>query len=340
MNKATINDVAEHSGVSIKTVSRVMNNEPNVRQSTKDKVIEAATALNYKPNPSARGLAGNRSYLIGLLYDNPSPAYVLDVQHGVIDACEEGRYGLLILPCDSMKEKLVEELLGKIEQAHLDGVILTPPLSDHFELQAALSKLNLPFVCISGQTRQKDPSHVFIDEVGAAREVTEHLLALGHRRIAFVQGHPQHSASEQRQQGYSEALSAAGIEPAADYQQQGFFTFESGILAAERLLQLARPPSAVFAANDYMAAGVLNVALSSGLKVPDDLAVAGFDEAPVSSQLWPGLTTYRQPVKPMGRRAAQLLLQKINGDDRLDRQLPFLGELLVRGSTAVGVLVH
>lgn len=339
---ATINDVAKMAGVSIKTVSRVVNREPNVREQTREIVQQAIEALNYRPSLAARGLAGGRSFLIGLIYDNASDSFLLDLQHGILAACQERHYGLALCPAISAKSDMVEEVIRWVEATQPDGIILTPPLSDSRDLALALIDKGVPFVSVSSSGTGLGPA-VFIDEFAAAKEMTAHLIDAGHTHIAFVKGPADHTCSELRLQGFCKALEEAGVAFDTALVGEGQFSFESGVAAAERLLQRSEPPTAIFASNDDMAAGVMRVALQKGLRIPDDLAVAGFDDSKMSSQVWPGLSTVRQPIEEIGRLASERLMTAIsnsknNGGQGAatagrndDEVLPF--ELRLRAST-------
>lgn len=315
MSKATIDDVAALAGVSIKTVSRVVNHEPNVRPVTRDKVLEAITRLDYRPNASARSLAGNRSFVIGLLYGNPSANYVIDVQVGVLSTCRPLGYDLLIHPCDYKDEQLSKEIMDLIHQKRIDGLILTPPLTDHLGVLTALKKINIPFVRIAPTLNKEISPYVETNDEEAAYDMTCQLIAMGHVNIGFILGHPDHRAVAHRYEGYKAALIENDIPLNPKWIAQGENSFESGELAARQLLDLAERPTAIFAANDDMAAAVMMVAHQNGIKIPTDLSVAGFDDTPVAHQIWPALTTVRQPIQQMARKATELLLKQLRGRD-------------------------
>jgi LacI family transcriptional regulator len=334
----TIDDVAAQAGVSIKTVSRVVNKEPNVREKTRDKVLEAIKALNYRPNQSARGLAGRRSYLIGLLYDNPSPNYLANLQAGVLAACQEVSYGLALSPVAYGDPETIENIIAWMRQSAIDGVLLTPPLSDSKELVSAIKAEGVPAVVVSSVGPGGVPA-VVIDEKEAARQMTRHLIAAGHSKIAFIKGHPDHYASTHRFDGFKAAMGEAGLAIDENMVKQGYFDFDSGKVAGEALLKGKSRPTAVFASNDDMAAGVMHIAHRMKLEIPTDLAVVGFDDTPLSRQVWPNLSTVRQPIRMMGHVAGELLLQSIGGESRkkIDpdtfKQLDF--EMKERGSSTL-----
>ncbi|MGD9341234.1 MAG: LacI family DNA-binding transcriptional regulator, partial [Chromatiales bacterium] len=228
MRKTTIEEVAALARVSIKTVSRVINDEPNVRDTTRLKVRDAIDRLGYRPDQSARRLAGARSYLVGLLYDNPSASYVIDVQDGVLDRCRAENYEILINPCDYKNHALCAEIENLVRHARLDGLILTPPLSDHQELVSMLRKQLIPFVMVA-PPNQSDPARsVFTNDLDVCREMTRYLASLGHERIGYIIGHPDHGAVGARYRGYQEGLSGAGIRFRKGLIGQGYNSFISG----------------------------------------------------------------------------------------------------------------
>ncbi|NII11646.1 LacI family DNA-binding transcriptional regulator [Oleiagrimonas sp. C23AA] len=329
--RARIEDVARQAGVSTKTVSRVLNHEPNVREQTRERVLEVVRKLDYRPNPSARSLAANRSFLIALLYDNPSPNYVMEIQGGVLEACDAHQFSMMVRPLDSQAPDFVATVQSLIGQQRPDGLILTPPITDHPELLAHLDQLDLPYATVS--SRIQGSIGVTMDETRAAAEITSHLVRLGHRRIAHVIGHPAHGGSELRLAGYRKAMAEAGIDVRSEWVVPGAFSFASGVAAARQLMALDSPPTAIFAANDDMAAGVIWATADAGWRVPQDLSVAGFDDTPISRQVWPAVSTVRQPSRDMGRIAALQLLRRIrHGEPGELVQVPYT--LQLRDSTA------
>jgi LacI family transcriptional regulator len=333
VNRKTIHDVAKAAGVAIKTVSRVLNDEPNVRPETRARVLAAAEALNYQPSLSARSLAGRRSYLIGLVYENPSVNYLIDLQHGAMARCRQEKFRLFVHQCNGPREELIRDVLGLIDQTHVDGLIVTPPLSQSADLIESLVSRDVPFVRIAPDDQPHDSSYVDMDDEGAACEMTEYLISMGHSRIAFILGHPNHFASSLRLRGYKTALERHRIAFDPGYLRQGYFVFESGLTAGRELLTLPNPPTAVFASNDDMAAGVLLAAHELAIPVPQRLSVAGFDDTYVSRIVWPRLTTVHQPSYDLAFSATDLLLQSLKdaGAPRMAR-LPY--KLIQRESTA------
>ncbi len=302
-------DVARHAGVSPMTVSRVINGESNVREETRDKVAIAIRKLGYKPNMAARSLATAQTLRIGLLYSNPSAAYLSEFLLGSLDQCSRSAVQLVVEKFDADDDDTagLDELLA----SGVDGVIIPPPLCDSKSIVHKLGKARISRVLVATGILPPQASTVGIDDLRAAQSMTEHLLKLGHRRIGFIKGHPNHTASEQRLDGYMAALQAAGVEGDPDLIVQGFFTYHSGLAATEALLDLKVAPTAIFASNDDMAAAAISVAHRRGLEVPADLTVVGFDDTALATTMWPELTTIRQPVADMSRRAVLLLLAAI-----------------------------
>lgn len=260
MKKVTINSVASHAGVSKKTVSRVLNNEPNVSAATREKVLAVFKELDYTPNPIARGLAQNRSFIIGCLYDNPSKSYITRVQTGALAACQENNYNLLIHPCECRGEALISNVEQLLQTSRLDGIVLTPPFGDFPELVEFLTAKKIPFARVASAILQDESISVRSNDEQGAFEITEHLISLGHKSIAFIKGHPDHSATQQRFKGYRRALADHNIEFDERLVEEGNFSYHSGVDSARSILDLSPRPTAVFASNDYMAAAVLKLA--------------------------------------------------------------------------------
>lgn len=332
--RVTIKDVSRVSGVSIKTVSRVLNNERYVGAETRARVEAAVAELKFRPSTAARSLAGRRSFQIALICDNPSPYYVYEMQSGIRDRCVLDGVRMIAQPYDRNAPTLLDELESLVDATHVDGLILTPPVSDNPEVLDLLARRGVRFVRVSpGSAPELGPS-TFIDNAAAAEAMTAHLLALGHRRIGFIAGHPSYATSTQRQRGYVGALARAGVAFDPALVRTGSYDFASGSAAAAALLDLPLPPTAIFASSDDMAAGVLTTAHRRGVKVPAELSVAGFDDTEMAGYVWPPLTTIRQPTRDMAYQAADLLLAPQEADAPAEqRELPF--ELVVRESTGV-----
>jgi LacI family transcriptional regulator len=335
---ATLEDVAALAEVSAKTVSRVVNAEPTVSEKTRERVLRAIDLLDYKPNLNARMLAGERSYLIGLFYDKPGD-YLTNFHAGAADRCRESGYHLMLESWDRDSPQFTRQVSTLLRQMRLDGVILLPPLSDDVLIRNTLRDASVPTVRIAPRDHIDGSPSIGIDDYLAARQLTAHLLSLGHRRIGFILGKPGHGATEERYRGFAEEMRAQNTPIDASLVETGNFVFTDGVACAQRLLTVKSPPTAIFASNDDMAAAVISVAHKMGLELPTQLSVVGFDDAPVATMIWPLLTTVRQPVMTMARLAAELIIE--NSPRRLGwptplphRTLDF--ELIVRDSTAAG----
>jgi LacI family transcriptional regulator len=331
---ATIHDVADRAGVSIKTVSRVLNKEPNVRIETREKVLAAAEALRYRPSVSARSLAGSRSFLIALFLDNPSAAYVSDVQRGAVTRCREAGYHLVVEPLDSAARDAGDLVRATMATLRPDGAILSPPVGDRPLILEALTEMRAPYVRMAPDGDIDRAPYVYMDDHQAAYEMTRHLLTLGHRDIGFIIGHPDHGASHQRMDGFMQAMREQGVSVAKERVEQGFFSFQSGVTGAEALLSLAAPPTAIFASNDDMALGVMAYAHQRGISAPEELSVVGFDDTPAAAVWRPRLTTVRQPIYEMGFTAADMLITRARGEGWAAplRVLPYA--IMLRETTA------
>jgi LacI family transcriptional regulator len=328
--RKTISDVAARADVSIKTVSRVINNEPSVRPETKARVDSAIAALKFRPSQAARALRGAKSFQIALMYDDPSPYYVYQMQEGLRARCKESGFRLLIQPCDVRSLTHIQEVDDLISETRPDGVVLSPPVTESEAVLKLFAKRGIPVVRMSPGFMPGQTSQVAMDDVKAAFEITDHLIKLGHKRIGFVIGKDNHVSSAERFQGYREALDAANISFDETIVEQGQFDFTSGKNACRSILACADRPTAIFASNDDMAAGVLSAANELGFSVPNELSVAGFDDADLAQLVWPQLTTIRQPVYDLAYAAGDIL---ISGHKKImSKLLPY--ELVVRGSTA------
>lgn len=338
MTRTTIDDVASAAGVSIKTVSRVVNREPNVSEKTRNKVMEVVKNLDYRPNVAARSLASKRSYFIGLLYDNPSPNYVIDVQQGVLNRCEAAGFNLMIHPCDSRNENFKIDTLAMLKRSHVDGVILTSPLAELDEINELLAEQSIPCVRIGLSESYGEFSGVYCDDRHAAFEMTQYLINAGHRRIGFVKGLVTHNSTEERFEGYKAALEQNGLVIEEELLVRGEFNFTSGTACGKQLLTLSNPPTAIFASNDDMATGIMVAAHHLGLSIPEDISVVGFDDSPLASQVYPALTTVRQPIRDMAEQATDLLLSQVSNKSgnkaTEDVPIKFTCDLKMRDSVA------
>lgn len=310
--KPTINDVAAQAGVSKRTVSRVINNSELVSETTRASVQKIIDELGFKPNRHARGLAARRSYLIGLVYDAPT-LFINSIQRGILSICTEAGYDLVVhvSPVDS--EHLIDEITEFVSRAHLDGVIILPPVSAIDEVGLVLDEAGYEVVQFASEAGDEPWKLVVSDYQPAIDELTKHLVDLGHRDMAFISGPPNRVASKKRQEFFTQALEAHGLELRPEWIVDGEFTFEGGLAAGRELLSGEQRPTAIFAANDEMAFGVMNIADELGLEIPGDLSLIGFDGSRVSTFVVPSLSTVIQDTDAMARLGTQKLLALIEG---------------------------
>lgn len=332
----TVADVARAAGVSAMTVSRVVNLEPNVSPDTGEKVRAVIASLGYVPNAAARSLAGGQQCRIALLHANPSAAYLSEFLMGSLAQASLMDLQLIVEHCDLAEPP--EGLVRRLSAHRVDAVLLPPPLSDDAALLAALDAAKFPMAQIA--TGQPVPfAHALtIDDERAAYAMTSHLISIGHRRIGFIAGDTNQTASKCRRDGYERALADAHVDFDPDIVVQGDFTYRSGLDATEILLRLSPRPSAIFASNDDMAAAAIAVAHRHHLEVPRDLSVCGFDNTAMSTTIWPEITTIHQPVAAMARQATALLAESVRAKGGARKaafkhvELPF--DVLFRASEA------
>ncbi|NGM50867.1 LacI family transcriptional regulator [Caulobacter sp. 602-2] len=307
---ASIADVAERCGVSERTVSRVLNGSAAVNARTRAMVQEVIDALGYKPSARARALATGRSNLVGLIHDDPN-ALVLDpVQRGLTAMLGAQGIELVVHPCRYGSSDLLDDVRGFVQRSRVDGVIVLPPVSELAELHDAIAQTGTPLIAIAS-VPIAGADMLLPMEREAARDLTRSLIEQGHEDIAFVSGRPAFNSAQQRRLGFLDALDEAGLKPFSI--TAGDYSFESGLRCATEILDTANRPTAIFAANDFMAAGVLRVAHGLGIVVPDDLSVAGFDDSSIAQVVTPPLTTINRPMRTIAERAAQRLLLHLEG---------------------------
>jgi LacI family transcriptional regulator len=337
--KATINDVAKMAGVSIKTVSRVINNEPSVRQLTRDKVQSAVTELNYQPNLAARNLAGTNSFSVAYIYDNPNAYYVIDTQEGILSACKKQGFELLIHPCSSQKENITEEIISMVKQARIAGLILTPPFSEMPDFVKRMLELKVKVVRImSGDVAPDELTPcIMINDREASQTITQHLIDLGHKKIGFLAGDAEHMSTIERYKGYRRALKANDIDFDKELVVEGKYSFESGVQGAKKLMSpesTKEHPSAIFSCNDEIAAGALFAARLMNTDIPEKLSIVGFENSPFSRQTWPKMTTADQPNKEIAENAANLLINQIRKQQNNNVMCQYVPQLVIRDSTS------
>ncbi len=330
--QATINDVARLANVSKKTVSRVINRSPLLNQETRERVEKVIADIGYVPNPQARALALRRNFLIGLIHDNPNPHMVLNVQQGLLEVIRDTEFELIVHPVDRGSVTMLDDIRRFLERQRPYGVMILPPISENDSLAALCEEIGARYVRMGSAPFDDDSHMVASNDREAVCGAVTHLIEAGHRRIGLVLGPHGFRSAHERSQGYEAALDAADIPIQKTLIAQGDYTFESGMRAAERLLDLSPRPTAVFSSNDAMAAGVLHTARQRGLEVPRDLSIVGFDDTSIASHLWPPLTTVRWPIATMARAAALKLIGE--GEDEDSGDSLFVSTLIRRASVA------
>ena len=318
---STIQDVADKAKVSIKTVSRVINNEPNVSLKTVKKVETAINFLDYQPNAFAQSLARSKPKIISLIYDTPSPNYISHIMEGVLSYCYKVDYEVIIHPLRFNEVGLMRSAKQFIKKSRLAGLIVTPPYSDSIEFIKLIESFDLPKVLISSGLNISEEDSIKTNDREVSMQMTDYLISKGHRRIAFIKGHPTHLCINDRFKGYQEAMNRAGIEIDNSIVENGLNSLSSGEQCAERLLSLKERPTAIFSSNDEMAAGVIKVAYRNGLNIPSDLSVVGFDDSPMTAMITPPLTTVKQPLDAIGEKSAKKLIDKLENKELIQESV-------------------
>ncbi len=339
----TIIHVAEKARVSVKTVSRVMNDEPNVTPDLKARVLAAVEKLGYSPSKAARTMGGSRSYMLVAFNDRKltidnwrserGNEWIDQMLYGAMLRCERSGYHLMFELIDRESDQLERQITAVLSSLQPDGVILTPPNCENPMILGVLKKRNIPFVRLNTPVKGQG-ARVYMDDRAAARQATKHLLDLGHRRIGMIAGDTRFASSIQRVETFQATLKAAGVEAPESWIYQGDFSLESGMAGAEALLDLPEPPTAIMASNDQMALGVVNVAQARGIPVPEKLSILSYDDTVGVRLSVPSLTAVRQPVARMAETAADLLITASATGEKLPAAnvlTPF--DLMVRAST-------
>ncbi|MCW8925058.1 MAG: LacI family transcriptional regulator [Xanthomonadales bacterium] len=313
----TINDVAAMAGVSKRTVSRVINASDKVNQATRARVLEVIDQLDFTPNRQARGLAARRSYLIGLVYDIPT-LFISDVQRGVLNVCEDTGYELVVHACHTDSKEAITNIVKFVTRARVDGLIICSPVSEIDGLEPALKKAGCAYIRFTSTLGSGPRKRVVTDYLPAISDMTRHLVEFGHRDFGFISGPRGNISARKRHESFVRALAEYDLELPKNMIVEGAFTFDSGVAASRKLLSRNPQPTAIFAANDEMAFGVMNVAAEKGIKIPEELSVVGFDGTPFATFVVPSLSTIIRKTDEMSRLATLKLLALINeGTDAL-----------------------
>jgi LacI family transcriptional regulator len=333
-DRPTINDIAALSGVSKKTVSRVLNKSPYVSAETRQKVEAIFEQTGYSPDPQARGLAFRRSFLVGVVFDNPNPQYVVTVQLGILDGLMGSGYELVIHPCNRASRNYLSDVRNFVERQKLFGIVLTPSVSEDEQLARILEQTKCPYVRIASVPLDHADRMIVSQDRHGGEQAAQHLIQLGHRKIGFISGPTTFRSSHERRAGLEVGLEAAGLQLRPEYVVEGAYTFASGVTCGTELLSRADRPTAVFCGNDEMAAGLLQAARRANIRVPEDLSVVGYDDFQIAMQTWPTLTTLRSPTRDVARLAALRLFALAAGKPELGphTESPKL-QLIVRESS-------
>lgn len=329
----TINDVAKAAGVSKKTVSRVINRSPLLQESTREQVERVIAELGYTPNQQARALALRRNFLIALVHDNPNAQTVMYVQQGLLEGLHGTEFALVLRPVERGSPTLLEDLRRFLEMQRPYGVLLLPPVSENDAVAALCREIGCRYVRMGSATLDTPDHMVESNDREAVRAAVEYMISEGHRRIGLVAGPHGFRSAVERRAGFEEALAAHGLSLPRSMIAEGNYTFASGLVAADRLLDVVPPPTAIFSSNDTMGAGVIHAARQRGMDVPRDLSVVGFDDTPLAAQIWPPMTTVRWPIATMARSAALKLIAD-DGEAAAAEPSQFGSTLIRRGSVA------
>lgn len=331
----TINDVARLAQVSKKTVSRVINKSPLLSDKTRAIVEQVIADIGYVPNPQARALALRHNFVIAVIHDNPNAQFLVKVQQGILEGLRDTEFGMMVQPVDRNSPTVVDSIRRFLDLQRPYGVVLLPPISANDELIELCRSYGCKYVRMASVELDTPEHMVTSNDREAVRDAVRYLIEIGHRRIALIEGPEGFLSAAERRAGYEESMHAAGVAIDPALIRPGAYTFESGKAAALSLLQPEAPqaggrPTAIFAANDEMAIGAMMAARQLGIEVPTGLSIIGFDDTPLSSHIWPSLTTIQWPIVAMARTAALKLIAK-PGDLPIEETL-LPSSLIKRGS--------
>jgi LacI family transcriptional regulator len=334
----TIQAVADQAGTSTMTVSNFLNGTGKMGEATRARVREAIETLGYKPNAAAKALASPGAARIGLVYVNPQNAFLSAMLVGTLQAAAARGAQLMVQHGGAPDYDALAESLRVLVRSGANALLLPPPYAELIAGSPLIEELDVPIAIVAAGRPMPGIITVRVDDHAASRAMTDLLISLGHRRIGFIGGPAGHGSTASRREGYRDSLHAHRLEEAPELVDSGDFSFDSGLAAAKRLLDVADPPTAIFAVNDDMAAAVISVAHRRGLSIPDALAVAGFDDTPIAVKTWPALTTIRQPISEMAERATMALIARLAEGDSAAEAPDILVEfkLIERASTGIG----
>jgi LacI family transcriptional regulator len=330
VNSITIIDVAQEAGVSYATVSRVINNKAHVKPEKREAVLQAMNRLGYVVNQQARGLAGGRSQVIGLLVQNLGNSWMGAIIRGIDDQLSAAGYDMMLYTTNRRKDSEMA-YVGAISHGLADGLLLIIPRDPQAYLES-LRRQHFPHVLIDHQGIDHQGAAVGAANWQGAYAATRYLIELGHRRIGFITGNLEMSSSTDRLAGYHAALIDHDLQSDPALVVEGDFVQPSGFAGGQALLSLPNRPTAIFASNDSMAFGVMEAARHRGLRIPDDLSILGFDDIAEAASVYPPLTTVRQPLEQMGRMATRMLLRLIETPETPVERIILPTELIIRNS--------
>jgi LacI family transcriptional regulator len=327
----TVQDVARRAGVSVATVSYVLNGTRFVSAGLRERVLAAVRELHYEPNAAARTLRSNRSHTLGLILPDLRNPFFTETVRGIEDVAEAHGYTVLLANSDEDPQREATHL-RVLRAKHVDGLIIAPAGGPYQELEQ-LVDMGFPLVLLDRDLAGLGASSVMLDNEAAARAAVDHLIGLGHRRIGMIAGRPPISSTVDRQRGYRRALDKAGLPFDEQLVATGGSTIEGGAAAASSLLERRSPPTAIFSANNLMTIGAVMAIERHGLSVPRDIALVGFDDFPWADVFRPRLTTVAQPLYDLGRTAADLVLKQLSGAGHHAERVLLPGTLVVRDSS-------
>ncbi|MCM3338131.1 LacI family transcriptional regulator [Paenibacillus sp. MER TA 81-3] len=327
--KVSIFDVAKKAGLSVVTVSRVLNNASTVREKNRQKVLQAMKELDYHPNAAARSLAKGKTGVIGMIVTTLQDSYLDNIVQTVSVLLRDHGYYLAL----SVANHPLEEGAGSylIQEDRVDGLLILAAV-DEEPYVMELKKRKIPFVLIDNQKNHPAVSSVTVDNFKGGYEAAKHLIDLGHRSIAHIQGPQYFLSAIERERGFMQAVKEEGLEPFSI--EPGEFTIQSGYDIVQKWLAKGQMPTGLFAADDFTAIGAINALRQAGCRIPDDVSVIGYDDQSLASELRPRLTTIRQPAVQMGKMAVDVLMKQINGVNKRSTTLKLNPEIIVRESTA------
>jgi LacI family transcriptional regulator len=326
----TLQDVARKAGVSAMTVSRVLNTPERVSPLTRERIETAIQVLGYTPNALARGLKGS-SRTLALVIPDVSNPFFTDIVHGAEEVARKHGYTVFLGNTDSSGEN-EKNYLHKMLGHRIDGLLIVPMGDRSKDVLQKVRARGVPFVLIDVKVPGVSADYVVGDNKAGAFALTEHLIKLGHKRIALVSGRPDLSTSREREEGYAAALQHYKIKADTNYHRPTDFSREAGYHAVSSLLALPRPPTALFVASNVLAIGALEAARASGLRVPEDIALVCFEDIGMASALQPFLTVMAQPAKAFGRIGAEFLLGRIANPQQPKQHKVLMPQLIVRSS--------